>query len=40
VKEKGKWFYALEGMKGFVFACGVTSRSGLTTVAKYEDTAP
>lgn len=36
-KEKGKWFYALEGMKGFVFACGVTSRSGLTTVAKYED---
>jgi hypothetical protein len=36
-KKTGRWFYALEGMRDFVFACAVTSRSGLTAVAKYED---
>jgi len=37
LKQKGKWFYALEGTKGFVFACGVTSLSGKTAVARYDD---
>ena len=36
-RKTGRWFYAMEGMKNFVFACAVTSRSGLPAVARYED---